>query len=156
MIRVLNVKGREGRFDEPSFIISENENLIVKVVIMDERRVNRFRLVVKHGNLKKTVTLAKNESVEFSPDWLKENAENLDFSLMYLNPSESAVIKDDYHIEPLKLQTLEGNFIFSAIVQDFEKRLSEQERRFKNLEKRVQEYETNGVTLTPEEDKEGE
>lgn len=156
MIRILNIKGREGRFDEPSFIISENENLIIKVVLVDERRVNRFRLIVKHGNLQKTVTLAKNESVEFSPDWLKENAENLEFSLMYLNPSESAVIKDDYHIEPLKLQTLEGNFIFSAIVQDFEKRLSEQERRFKNLEKRVQEYETNGVTLTPEEDEEGE
>ena len=114
MIRVLNIKGREGRFDEPSFIISENEHLIIKVVIADERRTNRFRLVVKHGNLKKTVTLAKNESVEFSPEWLKANAENLDFSLMYLNSSESAVIKDDYHIEPLKLQTIEGNFIFAC------------------------------------------
>ena len=156
MIRVLNIKGREGRFDEPSFIISENEHLIIKVVIADERRTNRFRLVVKHGNLKKTVTLAKNESVEFSPEWPKANAENLDFSLMYLNSSESAVIKDDYHIEPLKLQTIEGNFIFSAIVQDFEKRLLDQEQRFKNLEKRVYEYETNGVSLTPEEDEKGE
>lgn len=93
MIRILNIKGREGRFVKPSFIISENENLIIKVVLADERRTNRFRFIVKHGNLQKTVTLAKNESVEFSPDWLKENAENLDFSLMYLNSSESAVIK---------------------------------------------------------------
>lgn len=150
MTRVLKIKGRTGLFDTPSFIVTENESLKISLEFTDEIRIERFRLIVRHGDLKKTFTLSKNEGIELSPEWLKRNAENLDFSLVLLNLTESAIIKDDYQIEPLKLETADGNFTFAAMVQRMTEKQEEHEKKLYSLEERLKEFEEDGVPLLTE------
>lgn len=150
MTRILKIKGREGLFDTPSFLLAENENLKIKCDLSDEIRVGRFRLVVRHGEWRKVFSLAKSDTIELSSDWLKQSAENLNFSLVFLNATESAVIKDDYQIEPLKIETLDGNFTFTATVQEILSRLDAQDGRMAGLEEKLKEYEDNGVPLVAE------
>lgn len=147
MERVLTIKGRTGLFDVPSFILCENENLRIKFNLKDEIRVGRFRVVVRHGEQKQVFTLAKSEAIELTSEWLKRSLENVDFSLVFLNATETAVLKDDYQIEPLKIETLDGNFTFSGLVQELMERQEAQERALSLLTKRVEEYETNGIEL---------
>ena len=150
MERILKIKGRAGLFDTPSFLMAENESLVIKCDFTDEIRRGRFRLVVRHGEKKQTFSLAKTDSVVISPEWMKQSLENLDFSLVLLNETESAVIKDDYQIEPLKLETVDGNFTFTAMVQEIIQRQDEQERRMAALEERLSAYDETGVPLTAE------
>ena len=95
-------------------------------------------------------TLAKAEPIELTSEWLKINDENIEFSLVFLNKACTAVLKDDYLIEPLQMERIDGNFNFTAIVQNFEARLKALERLYPQLEKRVEEYETNGIELISE------
>ena len=147
MTRILKMKGRTGLFDTPSFIVTENESLKIKLVFEDEMRIGRIRLIVRHGARKKTFTLFKNEEIELPSEWLKESGENLDFSLALLDATESAVIKDDYQIEPLKIERIGGNFEFVAIVQALVAKQAEQDARMDELEKRISEFEESGVPL---------
>lgn len=155
MTRTLKLKGRTGLFDVPSFIVTENEVLKIRIQ-SDEPRKGRFRLTIRHGNLKRTYTLSKGETIELSPEWLKKNAENLDFSLAFLDPAETYVVKDDYQIEPLKMETLDGNFTFTAQLQEILRRQDEQEEKITALAEKLAEFETNGVELIPQEEQKGE
>lgn len=152
MIRTITIKGRTGLFDVPSFLLSENDDLKIKFDFKDELRVGRFRVVVRHGEEKQVFTLAKAEPIELRAEWLKNSSENVEFSLVMLNATETAVIKDDYQIEPLKLETVDGNFTFSGLVQKLVERQEEQERALSLLTKRVEEYETNGIELAFEDE----
>ena len=150
MIRTLTIKGRQGRFDEPTFILSENQSLKISVVAKDEPTLNKFKLTVRHGNMQKTFTLSKDMVAVLSPEWLNANTENLEFSLAFLDMKESIVLKDDYEIEPLKIQNIDGNFTFSAEVQRL---IAWQEQHGKDLEElmtRFDRYESNGVNLETE------
>lgn len=150
MKRILKLKGRTGLFDTPSFLLSANEELIIKCDFADEIRVGKFRLIVKHGEKKKTFSLSKSDCVVLSPDWLNENAENLEFSLVLLNTVENAVIKDDYQIEPLKIETVNGNFSYTAVLQEIIRRQDEQDKKMQELEERLNEYDDNGVPVPVE------
>ena len=152
MIRTITIKGRTGLFDVPSFLLSENDDLKIKFDFKDELRVGRFRVVVRHGEEKQVFTLAKTEPIELRAEWLKNSPENVEFSLVLLNATETAVIKDDYQIEPLKLETVDGNFTFSGLVQKLVERQDAQERALSLLAKRVEEYETNGIELAFEDE----
>ena len=66
---------------------------------------------------------------------------------MLLNENETAVIKDDYQIEPLKLETVNGNFTFTAVLQDLVSRQEEQDKRLLCLEERLKQFEDEGVPL---------
>lgn len=147
MTRVLTIKGRTGLFDIPSFILAENESLKIKLLFVDEIRVRSFRLTVRHGTHISTFILSRREIVELSPELLKESGENLDFSLALLDATGSAVIKDDYQIEPLKIEKVGGNFEFVAVVQELVAKQAEQDARMDELEKRISEFEESGVPL---------
>ena len=150
MTRILTIDGRTGLFDFPSFLLSENESLKIKLRFKDEIRTGRFRLVVKQGEFKKTFSLSKNEEIELSPAWLTKGGENLEFSLVFCNATETAVIKDDYQIEPLKLETVNGNFVFSALVQEI---IAEQKRQaeiLSEMQEKLNQYEDEGVPVVLE------
>ena len=151
MKRVLTVKDRTGTFDIPSFLMTENDSLQIKLEIKNELRLGRFRLVVRHGEQKKAFTLSQNETIELCSGWLSKSTENLEFSLVYLNVTETAVLKDDYMIEPLKMESITGNFAFTALLQEIEAQQNEQERRIVALEEKIKEYENEGVPLVFEE-----
>ena len=150
MTRILTIDGRTGLFDSPSFLLSENESLKIKLHFKDEIRTGRFRLVVKQGEFKKTFSLSKNEEIELSPAWLTKGGENLEFSLVFCNATETAVIKDDYQIEPLKLESVNGNFVFSALVQEI---IAEQKRQaeiLSEMQEKLNQYEDEGVPVVLE------
>ena len=150
MTRILTIDGRTGLFDSPSFLLSENESLKIKLHFKDEILTGRFRLVVKQGEFKKTFSLSKNEEIELLPAWLTKGGESLEFSLVFLNATETAVIKDDYQIEPLKLETVNGNFVFSALVQNI---IAEQKRQaeiLSEMQEKLNQYEDEGVPVVLE------
>lgn len=147
MKRKITIKGRTGLFDIPSFVVVENDVLNIIVDIPDEIRVYKYRLVIRHGNLKKTFTLYKGMTAMLEPDWLNANNENLEFAFALLDDRDR-VIKDDYQIEPLKMETLEGDFKFSAQVQALMKWQEEHGKKLAELEARFSTYENSGVNLS--------
>lgn len=151
MIRTVTIEGRTGLFSVPSFFISDNESLEIKFEFKDEIRRGRYRVVVRHGTLKKTFSFARTDTIELSADWLKKNAENVEFSLVMLNATETEVIKDDYQVEPLKLETLDGNFVFTAVVQSILDKQREMDEKLNEIISKLIDFEENGVPLVLEE-----
>jgi hypothetical protein len=147
MFRTLFIKGRTGCFDAPSFVVSDNQALSIKLFFEDELRPVRYRLIVKHGDLLKTYAGVSNQIHKIDTSWLKKNAENIEFSLVLLNDTGSVVIKDDYQIEPLKIQTVNGNFEFSALVHEILARQDEQDERLSKIEEKLKDFDENGVPL---------
>lgn len=157
MERTITITGRTGLFDIPSFLFSENEDLSIRFDFKNEIRFKRFRVVVKHGAQKYAFTLAKREAIKLPAEWLKLSEENLEFSLLLLNDKETAVIKSDYQIEPLKMEKIDGNFSFTATVQDIYARLdkmgadlSTTNERMAKAEAKLKEFEDEGVPLITE------
>ena len=155
MKRTLTFKGREGRFDEPSFILAENDDLEIQVLFPDEIRVGRYRLVAKHGTNEKTFVLGDDKEIVLPAKWLKLGEdENVEFALVLLNVAETAVIKDDYMVEPLKVQHVDGVFVYTPIIQTILKYLKElkelyqKELNAKNeILDKLKEYVDNGAEL---------
>ncbi len=152
MERTLTIKDRTGLFDVPSFILSQNESLKIKFIFKHEIRIGRFRVVVKLGQKYKTFTLAKTEPIELSYEDLKVCKDNVEFSLLLLDSNATRVIKDDYNIEPLKIECVNGNFAFTAKVQALEARMEIFEKRLKVYEDKLNEFSTSGVSLVPMDD----
>lgn len=159
MKRIITVNSREGRFFEPSFILSENEDLEIVFRFPNEIRVGRYRVVVKHGKNKRTYTLGDEKTIVLPAQWLKENGtENVEFSLAFLNLSETAVIKDDYLIEPLKIQNIDGNFAFTPIIADLLDRTERLQKLYeeelaakKEIFEKLKGYVDNGIEIPLEE-----
>ena len=147
MKRTLTIKGRTGLFDIPSFIISENQNLKIAIKFATPMRAERYKLVVKHGDLLKTYGVVYDNAITIPAEWIKQNNENLEFSLVFLDEKGIRVIKDDFEIEPLLVEHLEGNFTFTAMVQQLITWQKEHGAKLDTLEKRYNAYESNGVTL---------
>ena len=150
MTRVLTIKGRTGLFDIPSFLLSENESLKIKIVT-DELRLGKFRLCVKHGKNEKVYSLKTKDEIELHPVWLNANKENLEFSLVFLNPTETEILKSDYQIEPLKLERVEGNFAYTAMLQEIIEKQEALDERLLKAEEKIRSFEDNGVPLAFEE-----
>ena len=51
-----------------------------------------------------------------------------------LNLAQSAVIRDGYEIEPLRIERIDGDFSFTALVQNLHARQDEHNKRIEQLE----------------------
>ena len=116
MIRTVNFTGKTGRFDVPSFLWTENENLTIK---FDVKRYIQgiFVCVVKHGNAKREFKLEEYMTITLYPDWLKENGTApLEILLELRTLDLSRVIvpsgreKGGYFIEPLLIEHVDDTF----------------------------------------------
>lgn len=150
MKRVLKIKGRTGLFDVPSFTLAKNEDLNIFVQIQDEHRIGLFRLIVSHDGKEQAYLV--NGDITIPNDWINKDEGDLYFSLVFLNPTETKIIKDDYKIEPLKYEHIQGNFAFSAQVQRIQTCLDEIRTRLTGVETRVDKLTDEGVPLLPETD----
>lgn len=151
MERKLKLKGGTGLFDAPSFILTDNEPLTITLET-DEIRFGRYVMTVKNGEKTKTVLLGNDNVLHLTANWLNGGGETLDFSLKMLNHTQTAVVKEGYNIEPLRVERIAGDCTFTGIVQELQAKLRQQSERLSTLEKRVSEYEKNGVELIPEND----
>ena len=138
MLRTINLKGRTGRFDVQSFPWTENENLIVKFNV-NENRFGRYIVVVKCGNMQKTVMLnAKEMTVTVEADFIKNgNYDPVYFLLEFRNPIGDKVIipndpkKNGFFIEPLYITRVEGNTTGMAWLQKVETAIAEINEKLK-------------------------
>ena len=134
MERVIKLNGKTGLFDIPSFILSDNEVLNIKLQ-PNEIRIGRYALTIKCGDKTRTEILAKDKTVLIVPEWIQQGKSNiLEFSLKLLNLAQSAVIRDGYEIEPLRIERIDGDFSFTALVQNLHARQDEHNKRIEQLE----------------------
>ncbi len=116
MLRIIDIKGLTGRFQIPSFPLTDNEELKVQFKV-HETRFGRYIVIVKHGNLQKTFALIPNEmTVTLTPDWIKAGGlEPIYFLLEFRDATADKVKipndtkKGGFFIEPLYITRVEGN-----------------------------------------------
>ena len=131
MNRKLTIKGTTGRYDVPSFVWTENENLSITFDIR-ETRAGRFYAVIRCGNRIKEISLAKYQTVEIPAEFIQKGGfEPLNISLEFRNASGTAVIvpsdpkRGGYFIEPLYFRRVEETTTAIAWVQDIESKIKQ-------------------------------
>ncbi len=161
MIRTIKVKGRTGRFDSPSFLWTENETLTIEFEIA-ESRVGRYVAVVTCGTQKKTVYLSNDTTVDISPEFIQEGEFNpVSVLLEFRNKQGDRVIipndpaKGGFFIEPLYIERVTENTTAIGWLTKIETALAELRARQDETEKKLQQFEDEGVPLLAE-NEEGE
>ena len=116
MLRTINFIGRTGRYDVPSFLWLENEELTIQINV-ETYMQGRFVCVVKHGNAKKTVCLNEDNTFTLPANWLKENGTLPVEILLELRTTDlSRVIipngreNGGYFIEPLQIDYVDDTY----------------------------------------------
>lgn len=167
MDRKLTITGKTGRYDVPSFVWTENENLVITFDI-NESRIGRFYASIRCGSRIMMVSLAKYMSVEIPAEFIKKGEfQPLIISLEFRNVDGDKIIvssdpqRGGYNIEPLRIQRVEENLFVVAWCQEIDKkmetlsaRLSEQENKMADIPKQIETavneavvYLTNGDPL---------
>ena len=131
MLRTIKLKGLTGRFTTPSFPWTQNEPLVVKFDVAEERS-GRYFLIVRCGNMvMEKHCLPKDLTVEITPDFIKQGNYNpVEFLLEYRNPFADKVIigndpkKNGFFIEPLYITRVEGNTTGIAWLQKIEQEIA--------------------------------
>lgn len=154
MIRTINITGRTGRIDVPSFLWSENESLTLKFVTR-EIRIGRYVCEVKLGEKTKTVYLGNDMSVTILPEWMKDGiGKHLEIYLEFRTPDISRVIipsaKSEtdctgFLIEPLLIEKLDDSYSASGWLSKIEDKLSSLQAELAEAQEKLAMYEENGV-----------
>lgn len=144
MIRTIHFTGRTGRFDVPSFLWTENENLTIK---FDVKRYIQgvFVCVVKHGNAKREFKLEDDMTITLYPDWLIENGtapleillelRTLDLSRVIIpNGRENG----GYFIEPLLIEHVDDTFTAVGWLTKIESGMEEMALQIEELQSIVE------------------
>ena len=151
MERIITIKDRVGMFDIPTFYVSENEDLLIKVKREDKKPLKNYRMLVKHGKLTKAFTLFNEGAIELKADWICRNDEPIEFDLIRMDEAGIKLVSGEgIEIEPLLLKKLQGKFEYSSAVQKLIKWQDEHGKQLEVLEKRFASYECNGTILQTE------
>lgn len=159
MIRTITMRGRTGLYDNPSFLITDNDPLTLKLnlpIIRDGKYVAKL----KHGDMEKTVSLDKEMIVDVETEWLKKGGENpLEVFLELRDNSGTKVLirsartrtdRGGYFIEPLKIEAVDDGWSALSLLKDFESRICMLEQKNEELSNRIAAFEDHGVELITE------
>ena len=156
MIRTINVKGRTGRFDVPSFLWTENETLTLKFDVA-EKRVGRYVATVLCGEQTKTVYLGREMAVDVAPEFVANGGYQPITVLLGFYPPKGtrAIISNDpssggFCIEPLKIERVDENTCAVAWMQKLERDFAELSARMDATETKLKRFEDNSVPLIME------
>ena len=148
MNRTITIKDRVGLFDNPTFYVSENEDLTIYVKRADGKALKNYRMLVKHGNLTKTFTLFGEGAIDLKADWLNKNDENIEFELVLMdNAGVNVLSGESIEIEPLHIKQMQGSFEYSAMVQTIYKWQEQHGQELAELKARFNKYEQNGINI---------
>ena len=125
MERTITMRGRTGRLDVPSFLLTENEDLQVRFDIQDECKGARYYVTVKHGTAQRqTFLLPQDKTLALSAEWIRQGGNApIEFSMEMKNYLGNVTIRNDYEIEPLLLIETDGEYYTTGAVQALEKRV---------------------------------
>lgn len=167
MIRIINIVGRRGLYDLPSFLLTENEVLTLKFVGLDIR-LGRYVVTIRHGTETRMVYLSGAMTVDLTPEWLAINGiKPIEVSLELRDNAGTKVLipaaktsndQQGYYIEPLKLEKTDKAWSMIAWLQRVDKELldirknvasemDELKAKIKTMADKLSEYESNGVPL---------
>ena len=80
------------------------------------------------------------DGFELSAAWLtKGGTENVEFSLLFISEDGTTVLKDDYIIEPLKVEQVGGVYIATATIQALENKTAAMTAEIESLKELYQE-----------------
>ena len=154
MIRTINITGRTGRIDVPSFLWAENESLTLKFVTR-EIRIGRYVCAVKLGDKSKTVYLGKDMSVTILPEWLRDGVgKHLEIYLEFRTTDASRVIipsaksetdRAGFFIEPLLIEKMNDSYSVNGWLSKVENELAGVKSELLQVQEKLAVYEENGV-----------
>lgn len=148
MNKTITIKDRVGLFDNPTFYVSDNEDLTIYIKRADGKPLKNYRLIVKHGNLYKVFTIFNNNTIDLKAEWIIKNSAPIEFELVQMdNANGKIAIGEGLEIEPLRLEKMQGKFEFSAMVQELHRWQEQHGRELNILKKRFDEYEQNGINI---------
>lgn len=129
MDRKIIFKGREGRFDVPSFTLSDNENLRIEIGLPLARNAVYY-FVARHGNELKRIALTGKPSVELTADWLNRGGTAPIVCELELRDRSGVVVYKKYNIEPLEIKGTDVGMEYFSAVQAVEKEIAELRKEF--------------------------
>jgi hypothetical protein len=162
MERIINIKGKIGRYDVPSFAYADNEPLILRLNI-HENRVGRYIVVVTCGTQKKTVYLGKDMTVEVLPEFIQKGEFSpISVLLEFRNSQGDKIIipndpaKGGFFVEPLHIEKVGESATAIGWMTKIENEMSALLRRCIMLEDKLSTFEDEGVPLLVEDELEDE
>ena len=124
MNRKIIFKGREGRFDVPSFTLSDNENLRIEIGLPLARN-GVYYFKARHGNELKRIALMEHPSVELTADWLKQGGTAPIVCELELRDRSGVVVYKKYNVEALEIKASDVGMEYFSAVQAVEKENAE-------------------------------
>ena len=124
MERTINFEGRKGRFDVPSFTLSDNENLCIKIGLPVARN-GVYYFKARHGEELKRVALTSNLSVELTADWLKQGGTAPIVCELELRDRSGVVVYKKYNVEALEIKVSDVGMEYFSAVQTIERENAE-------------------------------
>lgn len=167
MVRNINFIGRQGRYDLPTSLLTDNEPLTLKLNGLDAK-LGKYILTLKHGGNIKTIVLGPAMTVDIFADWLNDGQEKIleaflelrdNLGTRVLIPSVSNNMDTrGFIIEPLKLERIDEQWSIVAWLQSVEQEIEAIKlnqkltdaatiAHFKAIEDKFAEYEDKGVPL---------
>lgn len=171
MIRTINFIGRRGTFDLPSFLITENEPLTIKLEGLDAT-LGKYVLTIRQGEKEKTMYLSNIMSLDIPAEWLKSSDVNYPIEVflelrdnagtrVLISSAKTPTDQTGFYIEPLKLERVDKAWSMVAWLQRVEREIEAIKLNqkltdaatlayFKKIEDKFTEYEDKGVPLPVE------
>lgn len=163
MIRTINLKGRTGRFDVPSFLLTDSEDLTLKLNASDIR-VGKYVATIKLNNLRRVEYLGKDMSVTLTAEQLSAaGAGVLETCLEFRTQNGASIIipsakdendKQGFFIEPLLIEKMDDRNTAVGWLSKIEETLANTNARVDAIMQKIKDFEDNGVPLIFEEDEE--
>ena len=153
MKRIINFRGRMGRYDVPSFLFTENDQLEIEFNLQGYT-LGKYIAILTCGKRKQAFVLGEDKTVTIPPEFIKRG----DFAplsiLLELRTmaGDKVIIPSDpaqggFHIEPLYIQKAETNATAVAWCQALERQFKELEHKIAHVEEKIKEFEDKGVPL---------
>ena len=143
MLRTVNFTGRTGRFDVPSFLWTENENLEIKLDVQTFKQ-GVFVAVVKHGKSTFTRRLDEDKTIFLTSDMLKENGDSQLEILLELRTLDATRViipngkeNGGYFIEPLLIEHVDTTFTAVGWLTRIENGMHEMALQIEELQETV-------------------
>ena len=122
--RKIIFKGQEGRYDVPSFTLSDNESLCIELAV-PQTGVGVYYATFQLGALMRRERLTRSRVVELSADWLNLGRAGSLICELELRDVAGVVVYKKYHIEPLNISEGKVGTEYYAAVQALEEENAE-------------------------------
>ena len=156
MERIINLRGRVGRYDIPSFLYADNDVLGI-TFSTNNYTLGKYIAVVSCGKLKQALWLDQNMRIEIPADFIKRgNFQPLCISLeLRTMNGDNVIIPADPAqggplIEPLYIERANNNNYAIAWVQSVEEQLAGFSKTLSEVLEKIKQFEDEGVPLLPE------